>query len=132
MLDEDIFQLPHTFNKGAVEDDPLEAPLTLVKPYQITRIFPPSPPTIPVSRPGDPPYPKEAEIEEAKKTIMQSMPEYATLVEEARKKVDQADVDMSGDDYGIVVTPLGTGSAIPSKYRNGEILRNDHDDISLC
>ena len=104
------------------EDDGLAVePFINIKPYHQTRIFPPGQPSIGTLLEGDPGYPAETEREAAKELVMQEMPEYARLVQEARTKTMEVDEDMvSEDDYGMVVTPLGTGSAIPSKYRNGE------------
>lgn len=46
---------------------------------------------------------------------------YVQLAEEAREEVGKAEGREEKVGDGIVVTPLGTGSAIPSKYRNGEL-----------
>lgn len=98
----------------------LPEPFIEVKPYHYTRIFPPSQPTIEGLPKGDPGYPAQDGLERAKEEILNEMPEYARLVKEALGKTTPVDEDMNGgDDYGMVVTPLGTGSAIPSKYRNG-------------
>ena len=120
LLDDQLFRPIRVENMG--EDDGLAVePFINIKPYHQTRIFPPGQPTIGTLLEGDPGYPAETEREAAKELVMQEMPEYARLVQEARTKTREVDEDMvSEDDYGMVVTPLGTGSAIPSKYRNGE------------
>lgn len=50
--------------------------------------------------------------------VLAQMPKYA----DALRTLESAEVmpTESPEDYGISVTPFGTGSAIPSKYRNGK------------
>ncbi|OCF35667.1 hypothetical protein I316_02722 [Kwoniella heveanensis BCC8398] len=71
-----------------------------------------------------------SDAEEARAKIRQDMPEYAQAVDAAREAVSSdprttgSSTPRPGDD--ITVTTLGTGSAIPSKYRN---VSSTHLDI---
>ena len=51
--------------------------------------------------------------------------EYMRLVQEARKEVSEVEKSEDLDDFPgreVEIIPLGTGSALPSKYRNGRDL----------
>lgn len=85
-------------------------------------MHPPAPPKVVEDHAKDRPFPtKPAELEWAKDVLAKESPEY-TLACEAAQSTVASDPRSStpstapGDD--IVVTTLGTGSAIPSKYRN--------------
>jgi ribonuclease Z len=76
---------------------------------------PPTPPTIATSNHVDTFYP-------VVETGVKLTPQLARLFEQARDNV-KATIQPQprpGDD--VVVTTLGTGSSMPSKYRNGESL----------
>jgi hypothetical protein len=121
LLDDKLFK-PISVEDLGQTDGPAVEPFIDLKPYHTTRIFPPSPPIVEAAVKGDPGYPAKDELEQAKEMVLQEMPEYAQLVRDALAKTMDVDEDMAtGDDHGMVVTPLGTGSAIPSKYRNGEL-----------
>jgi hypothetical protein len=122
LLDDKLFK-PICVEDLGQTDGPVVEPFIRLKPYHTTRIFPPSPPVVEPAVKGDPGYPAKEELEQAKEMVLQEMPEYAQLVRDALAKTMEVDEDMAtGDDHGMVVTPLGTGSAIPSKYRNGELV----------
>lgn len=63
-------------------------------------------------------------LDATRERVRAEWPEFATVIDAARARVEEeaakrVDVkSVPGDD--IVITTLGTGSAIPSKYRNGE------------
>lgn len=82
-------------------------------------MYPASPlEVLPHSR-ADPNYPESAKGQElACQAVLTQMPRYA----DALRTLESAPAPSLPlpDDYGITVTPFGTGSAIPSKYRNGE------------
>jgi len=128
ILDKDIFQLVHIEDKGDQSMKEDESPFIPAQPHMNTRVFPPSPPQVIVVGDSDPGYPAVPELESAQKLVMDEMPEYADLVKKAWEKTAAVGENRTvEDDFGIVVTPLGTGSAIPSKYRNGE-----HQDVLRC
>jgi hypothetical protein len=121
LLDDKLFK-PICVEDLGQSDGPAIEPFIDLKPYHTTRIFPPSPPVVEAAVKGDPGYPAKDELERAKEMVLQEMPEYAQLVRDALAKTMDVDEDMAtGDDHGMIVLPLGTGSAIPSKYRNGEL-----------
>ena len=100
-----------------------DTPFIPAQPHMFTRIFPSTPPQVIVTGDSDPGYPAVRELESAQKLVMDEMPEYADLVKKAWEKTAAIEDAMTvEDDFGMVVTPLGTGSAIPSKYRNGEYI----------
>jgi ribonuclease Z len=120
LLDDKLFRPIRVKDLGQGAGPAVE-PFVDLKPYHTTRIFPPSPPVVAPAVQGDPGYPAKDELEQAKEVVLKEMPEYAQLVREALANAMEVDEDIvTGDDHGMVVTPLGTGSAIPSKYRNGE------------
>ncbi|KAK6906129.1 hypothetical protein I203_100113 [Kwoniella mangroviensis CBS 8507] len=74
-----------------------------------------------------------SEAAAARETIRQDMPEYAIACDQARQAIlsDPRSINPSepqtGDD--ITITTLGTGSAIPSKYRNVSSTHIDVPDL---
>ena len=91
---------------------------------------PPAPPTILPAHPRDIAFPSDADhIESALRQLREELPDYASACEKARQSV-RADPRWTENakDAGsdIVVTTLGTGSALPSKYRN---VSSTHLDI---
>jgi ribonuclease Z len=91
------------------------------------RMQPPMRPEVSGHRDKDRPFPTSPEeVTAALDTIAEEEPEYVAAVKMARKAVQAQEQTLGvrpmspGDD--IVVTTLGTGSAVPSKYRNGELL----------
>jgi ribonuclease Z len=87
------------------------------------RMHPPGCPTILPPHAKDRPCPTNpSEVDWAREVLSRESTEYALACEEARRNVENdprfsSSVESEpGDD--IVVTTLGTGSAIPSKYRN--------------
>lgn len=96
-----------------------------MQPLHNTGMHPFAAPHVLEPRPSDVPFPTtKAGLEEAKATLEETLTEYIASVTLAKEAValelaQRMEVEASiGDD--IVVTTLGTGSAIPSKYRNGE------------
>ncbi len=86
------------------------------------RMHPPAPPTAYPPGPGNPAFPLCQDVEGMKSDMSGQMSRYLTLATEAKERVSGEEGAFSTKipkDYGIEVTPLGTGSAIPSKYRNG-------------
>ena len=86
------------------------------------RMHPPAAPAILPPHPKDRPFPTNpSEVQWAREVLSRESPDYALACEEARRNVandprSTVTETKPGDD--ITVTTLGTGSAIPSKYRN--------------
>lgn len=115
---------PSLFSKSPADSlSSLVVTIPPVQAKQITRIFPPSATTIAHPHTGDPVCPiGPEEIATAQGKVEQDIPKFGEALRALREAPLQ-DVDMdAGEHYGIVVTPLGTGSAIPSKHRNGECI----------
>jgi ribonuclease Z len=73
---------------------------------------------LPHSR-ADPNYPESTKGQElACQAVLTQMPRYADALR-TLESAPEASLP-TPNDYGITVTPFGTGSAIPSKYRNGK------------
>lgn len=123
LLDDQIFSIPHTLDVDTAAPS-LPPNTAVLKPYHNIGMYPAAAPQILEPRPSDTPFPTtSAGLEEAKLKVRESMAEYAAAVDAAREAVRNEIAHRTqirpgpGDD--IVVTTLGTGSAIPSKYRNG-------------
>lgn len=88
--------------------------------YQTMKMYPPAPLRVLSHSGADPNYPESAAGQEAsQQRVLEQMPRYA----DALRTLESASApapELQPEDYGITVTPFGTGSAIPSKYRNGE------------
>lgn len=87
-----------------------------------TRMHPAATPDIWAPGSSNPVFPLRHDVEAAKSSTSGQMSKYLSLTAAAKQRV--SDLESSAcshnpKDYGIEVTPLGTGSAIPSKYRNG-------------
>ncbi|WWC73000.1 uncharacterized protein I206_106964 [Kwoniella pini CBS 10737] len=87
------------------------------------RMHPPAPVTLLGVHDKDIPFTiTKEEAESARETIRQDMPEYSIACDAAQLSISSALRAKSSSDKqigeDIVVTTLGTGSAIPSKYRN--------------
>lgn len=85
-------------------------------------MHPPASPALLPPHAKDRPFPvNSSELEWAKDILAKESPEYALACDAARQAV-QADPrssqPASSPGHDITVTTLGTGSAIPSKYRN--------------
>jgi len=86
------------------------------------RMHPPAAPAILPPHAKDRPFPtNSSEVQWAREVLSRESQDYALACEEARRNVandprSNASDAKPGDD--ITVTTLGTGSAIPSKYRN--------------
>jgi ribonuclease Z len=85
-------------------------------------MHPPAPPALMPPHAKDRPFPTDpSEVQWAREVLSRESPEYALACEEARRNVEndpRATVTASKPGENIIVTTLGTGSAIPSKYRN--------------
>lgn len=85
-------------------------------------MHPPAPPKVLPSGPKDRPFPtNKAELEWAKDVLAKESPDYALACEAAQKAVasdPRSSQTSTAPGHDITVTTLGTGSAIPSKYRN--------------
>ena len=124
LLDDQIFSIPHTLDDDAA-GPALPPNTTVLKPYHNIGMYPASAPHLLEPRPSDTPFPTTAAgLEEAKVKVRESMADYAAAVDAARTAVQNEITQRSqaalGAGEDIIVTTLGTGSAIPSKYRNGE------------
>ncbi|WVQ93116.1 hypothetical protein IAU59_000180 [Kwoniella sp. CBS 9459] len=130
LLDPQIFTPPFV-TAPQQSSTPLPPNTSLLIEGSNCRMHPPAEPTILPHHEKDVPFlytRVEAEVARAK--IREDMPEYAQAVDAARQAVASDPRSISpptprpGDD--ITVTTLGTGSAIPSKYRN---VSSTHLDI---
>jgi ribonuclease Z len=126
MLDPTIFPVPDFAPGPSAPSMPANAQRLI--PNQIIPMYPPKPVYMAADHLKDTVFPTDqAGLAEARDTLRRDHPEYAASVDAAHAAI-AADADRRallsprpGDD--IVVTTLGTGSAIPSIYRNGEIAR---------
>lgn len=124
MLNAEIFPVPaHAYPTYTPPELPSGSSL-LVANSSIS-MYPPKAPEVLPRHEKDQQFPVEAEtLEPARQRLRLASPEYSAAVDAARASVDEEaskrgnSEAVPGDD--IVVTTLGTGSAIPSKYRNGE------------
>ncbi|KAJ9120156.1 hypothetical protein QFC22_003055 [Naganishia vaughanmartiniae] len=117
MLDDQIFKLP-LIEKCEDEKTPLFTGAQKLEPYQIAKLYPPARLNTLSHNPSDPNYPESTDGQKkSRDLVLAQMPKYA----DALQTLESAEITpaQSSDDYGISVTPFGTGSAIPSKYRNG-------------
>ncbi|WVQ81072.1 hypothetical protein IAT38_003194 [Cryptococcus sp. DSM 104549] len=128
VIDEDIFRPPFTTPANSTPP-PLPPMTTFLTPSTFCEMFPrgalreiPLPQEVPFELAQD-------QVPDMRQSIRDRLPLYAQAVDDAHKAV-RADprfnstAKLPGDD--IVVTTLGTGSAIPSKYRN---VSSTHLDI---
>lgn len=120
LLDPIIFPIPHAASSAPISHSASNT--QTLEPGLEVRMHPPGVPAQLPPHPKDRPFPtKPAELEWAKEVLAKETPEYILACETAQQAV-AADPRSSqspsspGDD--ITVTTLGTGSAIPSKYRN--------------
>jgi len=121
MLDEDIFPLLHAATPDTWTAPALPPNATLLQSGHQLKMQPKGQLEM-LSHDRDVPYPSTPDgVEAARQGFAKDMPEYAAECAKAREAV-RADPrwSVSSRDPGsdIVVTTLGTGSAIPSKYRN--------------
>jgi hypothetical protein len=89
--------------------------------YQIAKLYPPARLNTLSHNASDPNYPESEDGQKkSRDSVLAQMPKYA----DALRTLESAEITVAEtpDDYGIRVTPFGTGSAIPSKYRNGKPL----------
>jgi hypothetical protein len=93
-----------------------------VQAYQTIKMYPPAPLRVLTHSGADPNYPESAAGQEASQQgVLEQMPRYADALRTLESASPPAPaLELQPEDYGITVTPFGTGSAIPSKYRNGE------------
>lgn len=83
-------------------------------------MYPPAPLSVLPHSGADPNYPESAPGQEAsQQAVLTQMPRYADALRTLESAPSPAP-ESQPEDYGIIVTPFGTGSAIPSKYRNGK------------
>lgn len=130
LLDPTIFPVPA---HAVVPSPPAAMPPNAQQlvPNHLITVYPPKPVSIAEDHVKDQIFPTtEAGLAEARVALRQANPEYAAAVDAAQAAI-AADAErrgsrpsLPGDD--IVVTTLGTGSAIPSKYRNGEPDPSEH------
>lgn len=87
--------------------------------YQAMKMYPAAPLGILPHSGADPNYPESAQGQElSRQAVLIQMPRYADALRSLESAPD-ASLPVP-ENYGITVTPFGTGSAIPSKYRNGK------------
>ncbi|KAL7422932.1 hypothetical protein Q5752_002229 [Cryptotrichosporon argae] len=121
LLDPSIFNVPH-HALAPVDPAPLPARAERLIPNHVVRMHPLKPPEVAPNHDKDRTFPMTPEeLAAARESVQAQLPGYASAVEAALKSVRaaaarRAQTTGPGDD--IVVTTLGTGSAIPSKYRN--------------
>ena len=130
LIDGDMFLLP--FCTPRVAADPIALPpnSSFLVPNHAIRMHPPGKACIEDPHRKDPPFPTTIDAAlAARRELVKGLPEYAIACAKARSSV-RADERWTsaerfvGDD--IVVTTLGTGSALPSKHRN---VSSTHLDI---
>ena len=123
LADPSIFYTP--FPETSLQSGPrhLDASqATTVRPQQSVRMHPPGPvETLPLVDKFGPYTATPEDLIRARRHLRKESPRYAQLCDEAKKAVEADPRSASsrnrvGDD--ILITTLGTGSAIPSKYRN--------------
>lgn len=124
MLDSTIFPVLEHYNPDYSAPS-LPENTSLLVPNTMISMYPPKPAEVLERLEKDQQFPTDpSALEALRQRMRDESPEYAaaadaaqaSVAEEAIKRVNVQAVP--GDD--IVVTTLGTGSAIPSKYRNGE------------
>ncbi|ORY33064.1 hypothetical protein BCR39DRAFT_520998 [Naematelia encephala] len=121
LLDSDIFPLLHCI---ARRTDKISLPprTALLAESHVVEISTEQPPVISPHHERDVPFPGTAsEVEAATGEMLADMPDFERAMKIARERVRadprwNAEVSEAGDD--ITITTLGTGSAVPSKYRN--------------
>lgn len=124
-----MFALPFSRSIQTVPQS-LPPNTSFLQPYHLMKMYPPTPPTVLQPHERDLPFHTTSEAtQSAKDKVQISMPEYAAECSRARQSVradprGTSDRKELGDD--VVVTTLGTGSAMPSKYRN---VSSTHLDI---
>ena len=133
LIDGDVFRLPFGVASDSSESYPLPPNATFLQPYHQIRMQPPAPPKILSAHPRDIAFPTNADdIKIACRHLKEELPDYASACEQARQSV-RADPRWTetARDAGsdIVVTTLGTGSALPSKYRNVSSTHLDIPDL---
>lgn len=131
-LDSDIFQPPQVFNPPAPTTPlpTLPAKFITAVPHLEKRIHPSEDPVVPELPASDPGYPSNDELGAKEVQILNRVPLYKAAIEEVKNEdnkpgdpnaEDEQQATKGPNDYGIVTYPLGTGSALPSKYRNGQL-----------
>lgn len=96
----------------------LDGQVHLADPYLAVKAHPASSAHTVPRLGSDIPLPEtDEEVKEALARIPIEMPAYDEAVRQVKGRAIPSDLP---DHYSIVSIPLGTGSAIPSKYRNGE------------
>jgi ribonuclease Z len=122
LLDPSIFPMPYSAADPPSADFSTTPNAQRLEPNMEVRMHPPAAPVRSPPHPKDRPFPISPDtLAQEIKELANLSPEYAVACEEARRKVasdprNQESATQPGDD--ITVTTLGTGSAIPSKYRN--------------
>ena len=121
LIDDEIFPIPHFSTPNLPDTSSLPSNASLIEPYHTKKLYP-SGPLIFRPREKNIVFPTTAGgVHAAKRDLLKRNPEFAAECSKAKQAV-RADPrwgqpsTMVGDD--IVVTTIGTGSAIPSKYRN--------------
>lgn len=122
MINPDIFTVP--YNTITIPPPPiLHCNAKVLEPNHVSTMHPPAPTSLMPRHPNDERFPTStSELESAREEIAKAYPEYIEAVKAAQESVAEAEKlrgdvpSQPGDD--IVVTTLGTGSAVPSKYRN--------------
>lgn len=123
LIDPSMFPVPHFDEVNPQPEWKFPPNAQRLVPGLVTGMYPPKPPTIPP--PGEKarqPFPTaHAQLGAARQSIRDELPEFAAACSAAQEVIAAEEKKRTvqpgpGDD--IVVTTLGTGSAIPSKYRN--------------
>ena len=133
LIDGDLFSLPHAITSSSPDASSLPPNVTFLRPNHNIKLNPPGKLELLEPRDSDVPFPTTLEAaHNARRDFLKSMPEFALECAKAREAVrkDPRWGNTSkevGDD--IVVTTLGTGSAIPSKYRNVSSTHLDIPDV---
>lgn len=113
-----VIQTPSQTVIDTASSEGSEGQVHLADPYLAVRAHPPSQAQDVPRLGSDIPLPETAEAaNEALANLPAEMPAYDTAVQQVKGVTSSAQLP---EHYSIVTVPLGTGSAIPSKYRNGE------------
>jgi ribonuclease Z len=120
LSDPSIFPIPHS--APAPTPPSMPSNCQALVPNLEVRMHPPAPPAILPPHAKDRPFPTNpSDVQWAREVLSRESQDYSLACEEARRNVandprSTVTETKPGDD--ITVTTLGTGSAIPSKYRN--------------
>ncbi|KIR35362.1 ribonuclease Z [Cryptococcus deuterogattii MMRL2647] len=131
LIEPTIFHPPflrHPSTSFTSLESTLPSNVTFIHPNDFVKMYPPSPlETFPWHEKDLPFTVTENQADDAREKVKKEKKEYGEVCEKARNTVRQLDMEKAKakemnneNEYSddIVVTTLGTGSAIPSKYRN--------------